>query len=53
MQSRQWADTLEDGDRKRRRQAEFLVSAFLSTEPDRADRCHQSHATPASNGVIP
>jgi len=23
--SRQWADTLEDGDRKRRKQAEFLV----------------------------
>jgi hypothetical protein len=29
MQSRQWADTLEDGDRKRRRQAEFLVQRFF------------------------
>ncbi len=29
MKSRQWADTDEDGDRKRRRQAEFLVRDFL------------------------
>jgi hypothetical protein len=29
MRSRQWADTDEDNDRKRRRQAEFLVREFL------------------------
>ncbi len=28
IQSRYWADTLEDGDRKRRRQAEFLIHRF-------------------------
>jgi len=30
MQARYWADTAEDNDRKRRRQAEFLVHRFLS-----------------------
>jgi hypothetical protein len=29
MQSRYWNDTNEDGDRKRRRQAEFLVHEFV------------------------
>jgi hypothetical protein len=29
MRERYWADTSEDGDRKRRRQAEFLVHRFL------------------------
>lgn len=29
MQSRYWYDTLKDGDRKRRRQAEFLVHSFF------------------------
>jgi hypothetical protein len=29
MQSRYWADTVEDGDRTRRRQAEFLVWQFF------------------------
>lgn len=29
MQARYWADTAEDNDRKRRRQAEFLVHRFL------------------------
>jgi hypothetical protein len=29
MRSRQWADTPEDSDRKRRRQAEFLVHGFF------------------------
>jgi hypothetical protein len=29
MRERYWADTLEDGDRKRRRQAEFLVHRFF------------------------
>ncbi len=29
MRSRYWADTLEDGDRERRRQAEFLVYQFF------------------------
>jgi hypothetical protein len=28
IQSRYWADTLEDGDRKRRKQAEFLIHRF-------------------------
>ena len=30
MGRRYWADTLEDGDRERRRQAEFLVYQFFS-----------------------
>lgn len=30
MRGRAWFDTKEDGDRKRRRQAEFLVHGFLS-----------------------
>ncbi len=29
MEKRQWADTIADGDRKRRRQAEFLVHGFF------------------------
>ena len=29
MEARYWHDTLEDGDRKRRRQAEFLIHQFL------------------------
>ncbi|MEG4805337.1 DUF4433 domain-containing protein [Microcoleus sp. ARI1-B5] len=32
MESRQWNDTNEDNDRKRRRQAEFLVHKFLPWE---------------------
>jgi len=29
MKSRYWNDTIEDNDRKRRRQAEFLVHSFF------------------------
>ncbi len=29
MEAKYWADTDEDGDRKRRRQAEFLVNEFF------------------------
>ncbi|MDH6100191.1 DUF4433 domain-containing protein [Anabaenopsis sp. FSS-46] len=32
MRTRSWRDTAEDGDRKRRRQAEFLVHQFLPWE---------------------
>jgi hypothetical protein len=32
VRSRQWADTVDDGDRKRRKQAEFLVRDALPIE---------------------
>jgi hypothetical protein len=32
MKQRYWFDTAEDGDRKRRRQAEFLVHKYLPWE---------------------
>jgi ssDNA thymidine ADP-ribosyltransferase, DarT len=32
MEAHYWADTEEDGDRKRRRQAEFLVHQFFPWE---------------------
>lgn len=47
MTSRQWANTLEDPDRKRRRQAEFLVYEACFWRPFIGWRCRRSRRRPA------